>query len=311
MSKKKKYIVATRPSLLAYTQTQQTVALLQACNPDIEFEIVKISTHGDKVTDKPLTQFGGTGVFVKELENAILEGKADIAIHSLKDVPSIQPEGLQLAAFAPREDVRDLLLLNGLASKEDLPDNCVIGTGSPRRIVQLQQIKPNAEFKELRGNIDTRMQKLENGEYDAIVLAAAGLNRLGKQIPESAFLSVDESIPAIGQGAICLECRADDTETFALLQSINDKATETAVTAERSLMKRIGGGCKFPLGAYAQIKNNKLQMTAMTGDHHTGKMISIEDADLPENAEQLGIQMAEKLIELAEIEGIKLQEMHP
>lgn len=302
----RKYTVATRPSLLAYTQTLQTVALLQAQNPEAEFEIVKISTYGDKVTNKPLTQFGGTGVFVKELENAILEGKADFAIHSLKDVPSIQPEGLILAAFAPREDVRDILLLNGLESKEDLADNCVIGTGSPRRIVQLQQIKPNAQFKELRGNIDTRMQKLENGEYDAIVLAAAGLNRLGKQIPENAFLSIEESIPAIGQGAICLECRAEDVETIALLQSINHKATEIAINAERSLMKRIGGGCKFPLGAYAQIINGKLEMIAMTGDHHTGKMIRIADVDLPGNAEKLGVKMAERMIEMAEDQGISL-----
>ncbi len=298
--------MATRPSLLAYTQTQQTVALLQERHPEIEFEIVKISTHGDKVADKPLTQFGGTGVFVKELENALMDGRADFAVHSLKDVPSIQPEGMLLAAFAPREDVRDVLLLNSAQSKEDLADDCIIGTGSPRRIVQLQQIKPNAQFKELRGNIDTRIQKLQDGHYDAIVLAAAGLNRLGKEIPENAFLSVDESIPAIGQGAICLECRADDTETIALLQSINDTATETAIIAERSLMKRIGGGCKFPLGAYAKIKNGKLTMMAMTGDHLTGKMISIEDADLPENAEQLGVKMAEKLIELAEVQGIKL-----
>lgn len=306
MSKKNKYIVATRPSLLAYTQTQQTVALLQAVHPDIEFEIVKISTHGDKVTDKPLTQFGGTGVFVKELENALLDGTADFAVHSLKDVPSIQPDELTLAAFAPRQDVRDVMLLANVADKKDLPENCIIGTGSPRRIVQLQQIKPNAQFKELRGNIDTRIQKLHDGQYDAIVLAAAGLNRLGKQIPENAFLSVDESIPAIGQGAICLECRADASDTIALLQSINDKATETAIVAERSLMKRIGGGCKFPLGAYAQIINGKLEMIAMTGDHHTGKMIRINDADAPENAESLGIRMAEKLIEMAEREGIKL-----
>lgn len=302
----RKYIVATRPSLLAYTQTMQTVSLLQKLHPDIEFEILKISTHGDKVTEKPLTQFGGTGVFVKELENAVLEGRADFAIHSLKDVPSIQPDGLVLAAFAPREDVCDVLLLNAAESIAHLPDNCIIGTGSPRRIVQLQQLKPNAQFKELRGNIDTRIQKLENAEYDAIVLAAAGLNRLGRPIPESAFLSVEESIPAIGQGAICLECRADDTETFALLQSINHKATEIAITAERSLMKRIGGGCKFPLGAYAQIIDGKLEMIAMTGDHHTGKMIRIADVDLPENAETLGVKMAERMILMAEEEGISL-----
>lgn len=306
MSKKKKYIVATRPSHLAYTQTLQTVELLKEKNPDCEFEIIKFSTHGDTVTDKPLTAFGGTGVFVKELENAILEGKAHFAIHSLKDVPSILPEKLILASFPKREDPRDVLLIKNGLSVTDLTDNCTIGTGSPRRMVQIAQIKPNAIFKDLRGNIDTRLNKLEDGDYDAIVLAAAGLKRLGKQINEKDVLSVDECIPAIGQGAIAIECKKEDTETIALLRTINDKNTETAILAERSYMKTIGGGCKFPLAAYAKIENNLVQLSVMIGNHHTNQIIRMSDNSPVEEAEKLGEKLAKKIINEAEKQGLEI-----
>ena len=302
----RKYIVATRPSLLAYTQTQQTVELLKAQHPDCEFEIVKISTHGDAVTDKPLTAFGGTGVFVKELENAILEGRADFAIHSLKDVPSIQPEGLVLAAFPTREDPRDVLLIKNGLSIDELNDNCTIGTGSPRRIVQIAELKPRATFTDLRGNIDTRLKKLEEGQYDAIVLAAAGLRRLGKDIDAKAFLPVDKCIPAIGQGAIAIECRKDDDETIALLRTINNKDTETAILAERAFMKTVGGGCKFPLGAYATIQNETVQLAVMLGNHHTQQIIRFSDQADVSGAEKLGQKLAEKTIAEANKLGIEI-----
>ena len=302
----KKFIVATRPSLLAYTQTQQTVELLKAKNPDCEFEIVKISTHGDAVTNKPLTAFGGTGVFVKELENAILEGKADFAIHSLKDVPTIQPDKLMLAAFPTREDPRDVLLIRNGLSIDQLNDHCVIGTGSPRRMVQIAELKPKATFADLRGNIDTRLRKLDEGQYDAIVLAAAGLNRLGKQIDEKAFLPVDLCIPAIGQGTIAVECRKDDEETIALLRTINNQDTETATAAERSFMKTIGGGCKFPLGAYATIENETVQLSVMLGNHYTQQIIRLSDKAATSEAEKLGIKLAEEIIEVADKLGIEI-----
>ena len=302
----KKFIVATRPSLLAYTQTQQTVELLKAKNPDCEFEIVKISTHGDAVTNKPLTAFGGTGVFVKELENAILEGKADFAIHSLKDVPTIQPDKLMLAAFPTREDPRDVLLIKNGLSIDELNDHCVIGTGSPRRMVQIAELKPTATFADLRGNIDTRLRRLDEGQYDAIVLAAAGLNRLGKQIDEKAFLPVDLCIPAIGQGTIAVECRKDDEETIALLRTINNKDTETATVAERSFMKTIGGGCKFPLGAYATIENETVQLSVMLGNHYTQQIIRLSDKAAASEAEKLGIKLAEEIIEVADKLGIEI-----
>lgn len=302
----RKYIVATRPSLLAYTQTQQTVELLKAQHPDCEFEIVKISTHGDAVTDKPLTAFGGTGVFVKELENAILEGRADFAIHSLKDVPSIQPEGLVLAAFPKREDPRDVLLIKNGLSIDELNENCTIGTGSPRRIVQIAELKPRATFTDLRGNIDTRLKKLEEGQYDAIVLAAAGLRRLGKDIDAKAFLPVDKCIPAIGQGAIAIECRKDDDETITLLRTINNKDTETAILAERAFMKTVGGGCKFPLGAYATIQNETVQLAVMLGNHHTQQIIRFSDQADVSGAEKLGQKLAEKTIAEANKLGIEI-----
>ena len=302
----RKYLVATRPSLLAYTQTQQTVELLKAQHPDCEFEIIKISTHGDAVTDKPLTAFGGTGVFVKELENAILEGRADFAIHSLKDVPSIQPDGLVLAAFPTREDPRDVLLIKNGLSITELNDNCTIGTGSPRRIVQIAKLKPGAIFTDLRGNIDTRLKKLEEGQYDAIVLAAAGLRRLGKEIDAKAFLPVDRCIPAIGQGAIAIECRNDDEETIALLRTINNKDTETAILAERAFMKTVGGGCKFPLGAYATIENETVQLAVMLGNHHTQQIIRFSDKASVTEAEKLGKNLAAKIIAEANKLGIEI-----
>ena len=302
----KKYIVATRPSLLAYTQTKQTVELLKEKNPDCEFEIVKISTHGDAVTDKPLTAFGGTGVFVKELENAILEGKAHFAVHSLKDVPSIQPADLVLAAFPPRQDPRDVLLIKDGLSISDLSDDCTIGTGSPRRIVQIAELKPTAVFTDLRGNIDTRLKKLDDGQYDAIVLAAAGLKRLGKEIQENAFLPVDTCTPAIGQGAIAIECKADDEETIALLRTINDPDTETAILAERSYMKTIGGGCKFPLGAYATVENETVQLSVMIGNHYTQQIIRFSGNASIAEAEELGKKLAETIMAEAEKLGIEI-----
>ena len=305
-SMNKKYIVATRPSLLAYTQTMQTVELLKAKNPDCEFEIVKISTHGDAVTDKPLTAFGGTGVFVKELENAILEGNAHFAVHSLKDVPSLQPADLVLAAFPTRQDPRDVLLIKDRLNIGDLKDNCIIGTGSPRRIVQIAELKPAATFTDLRGNIDTRLKKLEEGQYDAIVLAAAGLKRLGKHIAEKAFLPVQSCTPAIGQGAIAIECKAGDDDTIALLRTVNDPATETAILAERAYMKTIGGGCKFPLGAYATVENETVQLSVMLGNHHTNQIIRFAGSATVAEAESLGKKLAEAIMAEAQKQGIEI-----
>ncbi|MDD5569899.1 MAG: hydroxymethylbilane synthase [Bacteroidales bacterium] len=295
MTIKKKYIVATRPSILAFTQTQLVVELLKEKNPGCQFEIVKFSTHGDKVADKPLTEFGGIGIFVKELENAILQGKADFAVHSLKDVPTIQPGELMLASFVKRENPQDVFLTKNNLKIEEIKEDCIIGTGSPRRMVQIAAIKPKAVFKDLRGNIDTRLRKLEEEQYDSIVVAAAGLIRLGKNISENSFISTEKCIPAIGQGVIALECKKDDKETIDLIRTINHYETEIAVKAERGFMLAIGGGCKFPLAAYATVENNFVNLIVMLGNQKTNKTISLSDKAEKDKAEELGKRLAEKI----------------
>jgi len=295
MISKKKIVVATRPSLLAYTQTMQTVELLRKANPEIEFEVKKFSTQGDRVLNRALTEFGGTGVFVKELEHALLEKEADIAIHSLKDVPSRHPEGLKLVAFPEREDTRDAFLTRDGSSIEDMPEGFVLGTGSPRRRVQLANVRKDIVFKEIRGNIDSRFQKLMDGEYDAIILAAAGLNRMNRQYDENILLDVDLCIPAIGQGSIAIECRCNDSETIAILEKVNHRDTEIAVLAERAFMAEIEGGCKFPLAAHAVVSDNTLNMIAIVGDLKTNQFI-VEGIEVPvnesiEKSNELAIKM--------------------
>jgi len=297
MSDRKKIIVATRPSLLAYTQTMQTVELLQKTNPKVEFEVKKFSTQGDRVLNRSLTEFGTTGLFVKELEHALLENEADIAIHSLKDVPSFHPEGLKLVAFPEREDVRDVFLTRDGSTIEEMPKDFVLGTGSPRRRVQLADLRSDIEFKEIRGNIDTRMQKLMDGEYDAIILAAAGMNRLGKEFNENLLLDVDQCIPAIGQGAIAIECRNNDPETIAILEKVNHEPTMNAVLAERAFMAEIEGGCKFPLAAHAVVTGEELFMVAIVGDLKTNNFI-VEQIEVPvsesiQKSKELALQMKE------------------
>lgn len=256
---KKKIIVATRPSQLAYTQTKQTVSILEQAHPHIHFEIVKISTQGDRNQKSSLTTFGGTGVFVKELEYALLEGTADIAIHSLKDMPSLQPKELCLVAFPKREDPRDMLV----TTKKSIQ---TVGTGSPRRLLQCALQYPNVSFIEMRGNVQTRLDKMEQGLCDATYLAAAGLKRLNLTVPNAIPLSVQDFIPAIGQGALAIECRTDDIATQQLVATVNHLPTYQAVQAERAFMKEIQGGCKFPLAAHAYLHEGKLRFLAIIGD---------------------------------------------
>jgi hydroxymethylbilane synthase len=310
MAERNKFIVATRGSLLARTQTGQTVDAIQKQNTESIFEINQISTMGDNVTDKPLVSFGGTGVFVKELENALLDGTADFAVHSLKDVPNNLPDGLFLASFPKREKTNDLFLAKNGKSIYDLPQNCKIGTGSPRRIVQLRKIRPDAVFTDLRGNIDTRLRKLEEGQYDAIILAAAGMLRLGKNLPLSAYISTEEVLPAIGQGAIAIECRTDDKKTIEAIQKINHYETEIAVRTERIFMKEIEGGCKFPLAAYAVVSGSEIKFDAMAGEMATGRYIRKSEIFTIENAAEKAIKMAHDLLDECKREGIKLYDLN-
>lgn len=297
---KTKIRVATRPSLLAYTQTMQTVELLQKVHPDVEFEVIKFSTQGDRDQKSSLKAFGGTGVFVKELENALLSGQADIAIHSLKDMPSQQPEGLYLAAFPKREDPRDVFVAITNPVRK-------VGTGSPRRLLQCALQNPDVSFVEIRGNVGTRLEKMHNGLCDATYLAAAGLHRLGLEISEGTPLDVEDFIPAIGQGALAIECRKDDIETQKLVATITDKDTQLAVSAERAFMKEVEGGCKFPLAAHAYKKGNKLRFLAIIGDLDTYeyiKKIVYLDCD---RAEQQVINIAKEMKLACREKNIKLE----
>lgn len=296
---KNKIVVATRPSQLAYTQTMQTVALLEKAHPHLTFEVRKFSTKGDRDTRRSLTEFGGTGLFVKELEYALLDGEADIAIHSLKDVPSLQPEGLQLVAFPKREDPRDVLVHRGQDIK-------TIGTGSPRRLLQMALRMPEVSFTDIRGNIESRLEKVYRGDYDATLLAVAGLSRLGLVPENTTYLSVEEFIPAIGQGALVLECRSDDEETIKIAKSINHEETAIAVVAERIFMKEVEGGCKFPLASHAFLTDLGLHFSAIIGNLETKKYIRKDKiynlATANEDVRQLAVQMLRE----CEQEGITL-----
>lgn len=306
MAESTNFIVATRGSLLARTQTEQTVELIRKLNPEHTFEIIQISTLGDNVTDKPLVSFGGTGVFVKELETALLNNKADFAVHSLKDVPGKLPQGLILASFPKREIVNDLFLTNDGKDMASQPQGFKIGTGSPRRIVQMKKIRPDAVFADLRGNIDTRLRKLSEGLYDAIILAAAGVRRLGKTIPEGSVIPVDLLLPAVGQGAIAIECREGDQRTIAVVKKINHPETETAITTERIFMQTIEGGCKFPLAAYSTVSCNQVKLDVMAGEIKTGRFIRKSASCPVEISGSMAKQLAEQLLDECEQEDIKL-----
>ncbi|MBF0244268.1 MAG: hydroxymethylbilane synthase [Planctomycetes bacterium] len=299
-----KFIAATRGSLLARTQSGQSVDTLFGAT-GVRCEIRCFKTEGDRITDRPLTSFGGTGVFVKELERALIEGEADVAIHSLKDVPTDVAEGLVLAAFLPREDARDILITPTGAGLEELPKGAHVGTGSPRRILQLRALRPDLVFSALRGNIDTRLEKLAQGACEAIVLARAGLLRLGKSV-QGRVLETDQCLPAPGQGAIVFECRSDDRQMLDLLARINDADTEAAVTAERALMHRLEGGCKIPLAAHGRVREGRLQLEALTGDEGDGRTLRLGIEGAATGAAELGRELADLLREGCVREGIPL-----
>jgi hydroxymethylbilane synthase len=301
---KSKIIAATRQSLLAMTQSKQALAFLEKANPGISFEISPFTSMGDRVTDKPLSQFGGQGVFVKELESALQAGGADIAIHSLKDVPSEQPADLVLASFPKRENPFDVLLAVPGPTLTSLKKGARIGTGSPRRRVQLKAARPDFEFAELRGNVDTRIRKLKEGQYDAIVLAAAGMTRLGLAFPVEQVLPLSACIPAIGQGALVIECRKNDAQSYAVARAINDVNTEREVLAERAFMRRVGAGCSAPVAAFAKITGNNMTIDAMIGDFNTAKIARLRKNCRPEEYESAGTDLADEMLKLCEKEGI-------
>lgn len=287
--------VGTRGSALARAQTELALRALRAAQPGLALTLVEISTHGDRDRSSPLAAIGGAGVFVKEIENALLEWRIDIAVHSLKDMPSTLAPGLAIAAVLPRGDARDALVSRTGATLAGLPPGARVGTGSNRRRAVLRALRPDLHFIELRGNVDTRIRRVREGVVDAAVLAAAGLERLGRLHEAAQLFAVDELLPAVGQGAIAVEARADDTETLRLLAAIDDPPTRLCVSAERAFLRRLGSGCMIPAAAYATIEAGELRLRALlaNGDNEPAQA---ELRGTPNDAEALGVALAERLL---------------
>ncbi len=258
--------------------------------------LTKIKTTGDKILDVPLAMVGGKGLFVKEIEEAMLASEIDIAVHSMKDVPTYFPEGLHLSCITKREDARDALLSRNNVKFSDLPQGAKIGTSSLRRQAQLMSLRPDFVIQQLRGNVGTRLQKLKEGKFDAIVLAAAGVKRLGLAENVSEYLSPEVSLPAIGQGALGIECRVDDRELNDLIAFFNHADSRTCVMGERSLLRRLEGGCQVPIACYGQVKEGKLELIGLVGSVDGKRIVKDSIKGEPENAEKLGVTLAEKLL---------------
>lgn len=307
---KRKIIIATRGSKLALWQAEWIKSLLKEIDPEFEIELNKIKTTGDKILDVPLAQVGGKGLFVKEIEEAMLRGEADLAVHSMKDVPTDLPDGLHLSAITKREDPRDAFIAGkGITSFDGLPQGANIGTSSLRRICQLLNRRPDLKITQLRGNVDTRLRKLDEGEFDAIILATAGVKRLGHADQITEKLSTDISLPAIGQGAVGIECRVDDEFINGLLAKLDHEETSICVRAERAFLKKLEGGCQVPIAAYARLKPSdlregvspyapatKLIISGLVGSLNGDILIKDSIEGKPEEAESLGTTVAENLL---------------
>ncbi len=290
--------IATRRSALALWQANFVKAELEAAHPGLQVELVPMATQGDKILDTPLAKIGGKGLFVKELETAILEGHADIAVHSMKDVPVDFPEGLMLHTICQREDPRDAFVSNTYKQLTDLPQGAVVGTSSLRRQCQLKALRPDLQIKDLRGNVNTRLAKLDAGEFDAIILASAGLIRLGFEARIASFLEVGTSLPANGQGAVGIECRTDDAVVHQLLAPLEHKETRLCVLAERAMNRKLQGGCQVPIGAFAVLEQNELWLRGLVGQLDGSEILRAEIKGDASQAEQLGAQLAEQLLAL-------------
>ena len=288
--------IATRQSLLALWQAEYVKARLESLHSDLNVELVTMVTKGDKILDTPLAKIGGKGLFVKELESAMLEGRADIAVHSMKDVPMEFPEGLGLAVICERENPTDAFVSNTYEHLENLPAGAVVGTSSLRREVQLRERRPDLVIKSLRGNVQTRLGKLDAGEYDAIILASAGLIRLKLDERIRYRIPAEQSLPAGGQGAVGIECRMDDEATLALLAPLNHAPTATRVRAERALNRRLEGGCQVPIGCYAELEGDQVWLRGLVGRPDGTKVLRDEIRGPAAEAEALGIQLADRLL---------------
>ncbi len=288
--------IATRKSPLAMWQANFVKDRLEALYPELQVELVPMSTQGDKILDTPLAKVGGKGLFVKELETAMLEGRADIAVHSMKDVPVEFPEGLGLHTICEREDPRDAFVSNRFTAIDELPQGAVVGTSSLRRQCQLRAARPDLVIRDLRGNVNTRLAKLDAGEYDAIILAAAGLKRLEMAHRITAFIEPEESLPANGQGAVGIECRLDDHELHALLAPLEHPETRIRVLTERAMNRALQGGCQVPIGAYALVEGEEVWLRGLVGSPDGSRVIRDEIRGPLADGEALGHTLAQRLL---------------
>jgi len=293
-------VIGSRGSKLALWQAEQARARLQALNPQVEVQIEIIKTTGDVKTD-PLSVIGGKGVFTKELEDALLDGRIDIAVHSLKDLPTVLPDGLSIAAICEREDARDALVLRAGSSEArtllDLPHGAVVGTSSQRRLAQLKALRGDVEVRDLRGNVDTRIRKLDEGQYDAVILASAGLVRLGLQERISARIGIDEMLPAVGQGAIAIETKSDNEFAVRAVSQLDHHETRVACLAERAFLRGLGGGCQFPIAAHAVLDNGLLKLDGLVAKPDGSEILRDSLSGSQDDPEALGSSLASRLIE--------------
>jgi len=299
-------VIGSRGSKLALAQAEWASATLLLSHPALDIHIEIIKTTGDVKTD-PLSEIGGKGVFTKELEDALLDRRIDLAVHSLKDLPTVVPEGLSLAAISEREDPRDALVLPKGSelrcdSLADLPTGAVVGTSSPRRLAQAKSLRPDFEVKELRGNVDTRLRKLDEGQYDAIILASAGLRRLGLAGRITAPIATDQMIPAVGQGAIGIETRAGDMQAMELAQLLNHELTQLACIAERALLRALGGGCQLPIAAHAVVLDPELSLMGLVASRNGSQIVREAVSGPCEQPELLGATLANRLLERGAME---------
>ena len=289
--------IATRQSPLALWQAEYIRARLQELHSDLTVELVKFVTQGDKILDTPLAKIGGKGLFVKELEAALLDGRADLAVHSMKDVPMALPEGLALAVICEREDPLDAFVSNQFEKFADLPQGAKVGTSSLRRKSQILKQRPDLQIIDLRGNVGTRLGKLDDGQYDAIILASAGLKRLGLSERIRHCLTPDISLPAVGQGALGLECRAADNEVLSLIQPLLHQETDVCVRAERAFNAYLEGGCQVPIAGYATLQNGQIHIEGRVGSADGQTLLRAELIDEASNAQQLGENLARNLLD--------------
>lgn len=296
MTSRQTITIATRKSALAMWQAYFVQDKLRAQFPEIEVKLLPMSTQGDRILDTPLAKIGGKGLFIKELEIAMQNGEADIAVHSMKDVPVAFPEGFGLHAICERENPFDAFVSNNFNHIDELPVGAIVGTSSLRRQSQLKRYRPDIVIKDLRGNVNTRLSKLDNGDYDAIILAAAGLIRLEMHDRIKHELSPEVSLPAVGQGAVGIECRNDDKELIAIIAALQDKQTAIRVTAERAMNARLEGGCQVPIGSFATIEGEVLTLNGLVGSVDGQTILRAEASGPVSEAENLGVNVAESLL---------------